>query len=384
MTTVLLSAGDASGDDHAAELVTALRARRPGLRARGLAGPSMRGAGVEAVADTAALAVGGPFEWLASAAGIARAWRRMGSALEEPRPDLLVLVDSSGFNLPLARRARRAGIATLYYVAPQLWAWRRGRLRRMARSVDRVAALWPFEARLYQEAGIRVDWVGHPLVDRTARIGPRPEARRALGLAPEATWLALMPGSRRNELAANLPLFLKVARELHAADPRLCFAIGSAPTLGAAAVEAGIRAARLPESLPLRVVAGRSLDLIAASDAVLAKPGTVTLEAALLGRPLVVAARTHPLSAALLRRLVAVDCLAMPNLLAGTAIVPELLQERAQPAAIARELRDRLEGPERERQLRAFAALRPTLGEAGASERVAGIAEEMLGAGRST
>ena len=244
-----------------------------------------------------------------------------------------------------------------------------------------MAAILPFEPPLYQAAGVRAEFVGHPLVDRLARAPDRDEARRRLGLEADAPWIALLPASRRNELAHHLTLYLETARRVHALDPRVGFLLPVAASLDRDEVEARVRAARLPSLLRLRVLGAQSLESLAACDAVLAKPGTGTLEAALLGRPLVVAARTHPLTAFLLRRLVGVDSLTMPNLVLGEAAVPELLQGEARPEAIAAALLARLQGPERERQLEAFRGLHELLG-GGAAQRAAGIAEAMIDARR--
>jgi lipid-A-disaccharide synthase len=303
----------------------------------------------------------------------------MVAALNEMRPDLVVLVDSSGFNLPFARRARRAGIATLYYVSPQVWAWRRGRIRRIARRIDRMAVIFPFEVETYAHTGIPVDFVGHPLVEPLSAIRLDPgAARERLGVDPAGTVVSLLPGSRRNELRHCLPLHLEVARRLHARDPRIRFLLPVAASIDRAEVEQGVKAAALPALLELRLVEGRTAEVICASDVVLAKPGTATLETALLDRPLVVAARGNPLSAALARRMLKIDFLAMPNLIAAAPVVPEFLQQQADPDRIAEAVLERIEGPARELQLTAFAAVRERLGEAGAARRAAAIAEEMM------
>ncbi len=226
MTAVLLSAGDASGDLHAADLVRALRARRADLRFLGLGGVEMEKAGVEIAVHQRELAIGGIFEAVGSLPRIRRARRRLDAALKRAQPGLVVLVDSSAFNLPFARSARRAGVPVLYFVAPQLWAWRRGRIRKLARRVDRVAVIHPFEIGVYANSRVRVDFVGHPLVDRLPpNAQPEPAAARSsLGFDAEARVVALLPGSRRNELRANLGLYLETARALHARHPELDWA----------------------------------------------------------------------------------------------------------------------------------------------------------------
>jgi lipid-A-disaccharide synthase len=380
--TVLLAAGDASGDAYAADFTRALRDLRPATRFFGLGGVEMAREGVEITVDQREIAVGGLVELLPDLHRIASAWRRLGAGLRSRHPDLAVLVDSGGFNLPFARRARRAGVPVLYYVAPQVWAWRRGRLRKLARRVDRLAVILPFEPEFYASEGLAADFVGHPLVERVRRATAgldRRAARRALRLPPDATVVALMPGSRRNEVRHNLGIHLETARRLHAADPGVRFAMPLAPTIGRADVEARIAAVRLPPGLVLDRFEGRSLEVLCASDAALVKPGTAALEATLLGRPLVVAARSHPLTAALLRRLVKLEWLALPNLIAAASIVPEVLQNDADPARIAAALAERLHGPGREAQLARLAEVRDRLATgAGAARRTAAIAEEMI------
>jgi lipid-A-disaccharide synthase len=384
MTQVLLAVGDVSGDAHAADFVTALRARRPETRFFGLGGELMEKAGVEIVVQQRELAIGGLVELLPSALRVWRTFRLLTAALEASRPDLAVLVDSSGFNLPFAKRLRRAAVPTLYYVAPQIWAWRPGRIRKVARRVDRLAVILPFEPALYARTGIPVEFVGHPLVERLAACAPdRRSARVALGLAPDASVVALLPGSRRNELRHNLGLFLETARALHARAPRLQFVLPVAPSLDGASLGARVRKAALPPSMRLALLEGRSVEALSACDVALAKPGTATLEAALLGRPLVVAARSHALTAALLRKLLRVDFLAMPNLVAGEEVAPEFLQAQAQPQRIAEALLGYLSEPERKRQLARFGELRAKLERGGAARRTAEIAEEMIVAGRA-
>lgn len=380
MSSFLISAGDASGEMHAAELVRALRRRAPQSRFAGLGGGEMQRAGVELLAPQRDLAVGGLFEVLGSLRRIRSVWRRMNRALAA-RPDLLVLVDSPDFNIPLARRARRLGLPVLYYIGPQVWAWRRGRVGKMARRVDRLAVIFPFEVDFYRGAGLPVEFVGHPLVERLAdfaRDWPRTRARDALRLAPERPLLALLPGSRRNELQRMLPLQLEVARILHARLPSLHFAVALAQSIPReAAAPLLARAA----NLPLSVHEGRTWQVLRAADAALAKPGTVTMELALLGTPFAVALRVHPLSALIGRRLIEVPSFTMPNLIAGAPIVPEFMQEQAQPARIADALWELLTGPARparQRQCEALNSVRRELGAGGSAGRVAEIALEMV------
>jgi lipid-A-disaccharide synthase len=368
---------------HAAAVIEALRAREPSLEVAALGGPALEKAGARILVPQRELAIGGLFEALGDLGRVARAWRRMTRALREERPDLLMLVDSPDFNLPLARSASRLGLRVLWFVGPQVWAWRRGRVRKLAARVDRLAVIFPFEPAAYASTGLRVDFVGHPLVDRLAPLAERSptECRAALGLSTERPLVALLPGSRRNELANNAGLQLAAAKVLHAQDPRIAFALGVAPSLARADAEAALRKARLPRLMDVALVEGRTHELVRAADVALSKPGTVTVEVALLGTPQVVAARVPAASAFAMRRLVKLEYWAMPNLIAGQAIVPELLQEDAQPQRIADALRALLSGSARTQQLAALARVRAALGGGGAAARTAAIAREMLAGG---
>jgi lipid-A-disaccharide synthase len=378
---VLISAGDASGELHAAALAAELRRRHPDVRLFGIGGPAMEKAGVEVIVPQRELAVGLGVEVLRDLHRIVSAWRRITRALDEAKPELVILVDSPDFNLPFAKRARRAGAKVLYYVSPQVWAWRRGRVRKIAARVDRLAVIFPFEPAVYAGSGLAVDFVGHPLVDRLAPLAARSDraaARRALGLDEARPLVVLLPGSRRNEVRTTLPLQLAAAAALHARDPRVGFVVAVAPSIARSAIDEGIAASRLPALLDLAVVEGHTHEAILAADVALAKPGTVTLEVALLGTPLVVTTRVNRFTAWLMRRLVRVPSYTMPNLIAGRAVVPELLQEDADPQRVAEALLELLAGPARERQLAALAGVRDALGGGGAAERAAAIAEEML------
>jgi lipid-A-disaccharide synthase len=380
MSTVMLSVGDASGDVYAGDFVRELARLRPGTRFLGMGGAELAKAGMEVVVDQREVAVGGLFELLPDLPRVVRAWRRMVASLRDVRPDLVVLVDSSGFNLPFARRAQRLGIPTLYSVSPQVWGWRRGRIRKIARFVRRLAVIFPFEPQVYEGTGVAVEFVGHPLVERLDAMQriDKQSARTSLGLDAQARIVALLPGSRRNEIHHVLPLQLETLRVLHARDPRIQFAMPCAPSVDREALEQAIRRARLPALLELRVLRGEAQRVLRAADVALCKPGTSTLEAALLGCPLVVAARTSRLTAFLLRRLVRVEYLAMPNLIAGEAVVPELLQERADPERIADAVQALLAGPARAAQEEKLARLRAGLSRGGAARRAAEIAEEMI------
>jgi lipid-A-disaccharide synthase len=381
---LLISSGDASGDAHSAELVEALRARVGELEVYGLGGHALASAGMEVCVDQRELAVGGLVEVLGVLGVAARALRRLVRRAQETRPDLVVLVDTPEINLPLARRLqplRRAGVPILYYISPQVWAWRASRARTLARRVDRLAVIFPFERDIYRRTKLPVDFVGHPLVDRMRAVREeweRAGAREALSISPDAPCVALLPGSRRNEIETGLRTHLDAARALGARRPEVQFALAVAPTIDRSWLERAVESAGLPEGFPLRLVGGQTLVLIRAADVALAKPGTGTLEVTLLERPLVTAGRAHPLTASLMRRLVRVPSFTMPNLIAGHPVVPEFLQENAAPERIAEALEELLAGPARELQLERLGAVARRLGEGGASERAAQIAETMV------
>jgi lipid-A-disaccharide synthase len=376
---VLVSAGDASGDACAAELVRALRARRPAAQFFGLGGPECARAGVEILVPQRELAVGGFVELAPELPRVLRAWRALGRALREREPELVLLVDSAGFNLRFARRAKRQGARVLYYVCPQVWAWRRYRMRALAARADRLALILPFEPVWYAGSGARASYVGHPLVDRLDACAAdltRERARAALGLADDARVVALLPGSRRGELRHGLELFLDAFAALRARRAGVVCLVPAAPSLDAAAIAARVRARGLAECA--RVIPGAALAALAAADAALVKPGSATLEAALLGTPLVVTGRASALSAALARRLVRVPSLALPNLILGRAAVPELLQAQARPDALAALLEARLQPDARASAVALRAELLAALGAGGASGRAADLALELL------
>ncbi len=378
---VLICSGDASGDLHAADFVRALRERLPDARFFGIGGENMEKEGVELLVHQRDLAVG-LLDVLSSAGRILSAFSRLGRALRESRPDLVVLVDSPDFNIPFARKAARAGVPILYYVSPQVWAWRRGRIAKIARRVDRLAVIFPFEEGIYEGTGLQVDFVGHPLLDRIASFRDeydRSAFRAELGVGVEDELVVLMPGSRRNEIAMHLTLYLEVAERLHAENPALRFALAVAPTLDLQSVEESVRTANLPAALALQVVQGRSYELMAAADLALAKPGTSTMELALFECPFVVAGRGPRLTWLLSRVFVQLPSLVMPSLISGSLVVPEFIQDDARPDRIAAACGRLLRGPAREKQLERLGAVVDSLGQGGAAARTAAIAEEMIG-----
>ncbi len=386
MKTVLVSAGDASGEAHAARLVDALRSEIPDVALRGIGGGEMQQAGVELIAHQRELAIGGLVEVARDLRRVLGTYGRMRRAVRDPSVDLLILVDSPDFNLPLAGVAKRAGVPVLYYISPQIWAWRAYRIRKIARCVDRMCVIFPFEKAYYRERGVDVEYVGHPLVDRFAddlrdrdrTDRARRETRAELGASEGDPLVVLLPGSRRNEIAQHLDIYLETARLLARKRPSARFVLGVAPSLEGDAIADAIRVAEGQGGPKIEVLRGRTIDLARAADVALCKPGTVTLELALLGTPTIVAGRIHPFSALLLRYGTDISDFALPNIVACESVIPEFLQEDMRPDRIAMALDAFLDGPLAERQKKQLAAVVRQLGEGGGIARAAAVAAEMV------
>jgi lipid-A-disaccharide synthase len=373
---LLLVAGEASGDLHGADLLTALRARLPAVEVFGIGGQRLREAGMETVADAAEVATVGVLEGAGRLRALVRAYRALVRRIRAERPDLCVLIDFPEFNLRLARVAKRAGVPVLYYIGPQVWAWRRGRVRKIARRVDRLALVFPFEPELYAARLPAVEFVGHPLLDRVRVTRGREETLLRHGLDPARRTVLLLPGSRSSEIDQLLPALLESVRRLAAAG-RYQFPLALAHTLPREPIEARVRGA----GLPVPVVADDTYNLIAAADLALVSSGTATLECALLETPMVIVYRVSPLTAVVARLLVrGVRNVGMPNIVAGREVVPELLQGRANAAGITAAARGILDDPARHAAIvQDLRQVRARLGRGGAAGRAAAMALEMLG-----
>lgn len=387
MTRVLISAGDASGEAHAAALAPELRSAIPAVQLQGLGGVEMNKAGIELIAHQSELAVGGIVEVIRDLRRILTIFGKMRRAIREDAPDLLILVDSPDFNLPLAGVAKRAGVPVLYYISPQIWAWRAYRIRKIAERVDRMCVIFPFEKTYYADRGVDVDFVGHPLVDRmlAARAenpggddARRVATRRELGVPDGSPLVLLLPGSRRNEIEQHLSAFLDSARELALRRPTARFALGVASSLREDEIAERVRASQRRGAPPVIVWQGRTAELAEAADLALSKPGTMTLELALQGTPTIVAGRIHAASAFLLRHASDVWTFSLPNIVAGEDVIPEFLQEDMRPQRIAMALDAFLDGPLAARQKRRFAEIARALGEGGGAARTAAVAAGMV------
>lgn len=330
--TLALVAGEASGDLLGASLMRALRARRPELHFVGVGGPHMRALGLDCLLPAEALAMNGLAEPLRRLPELVALLRRLRRTFAERGAGTFVGIDFNVFNLLLARTLRRDGLATVHYVSPSVYAWRRGRVRRMRRALDRILVLYPFEPPLYREARLDAVFVGHPLADEILPVADPGPARRRLGLDPQATVLTVMPGSRRQELALLGDDFLAAAERFAAAVPGTQVVVALLDEAGAARLRP-LLAAR--PGLDVRLCIDDTRTALAACDLALVKSGTGTLEAMLTGRPMVVGYRLGPWTYRLLRPLVSTPHFALPNLLAGERLVPELIQDAVTPERLA-------------------------------------------------
>lgn len=384
---VMVSCGEPSGDLYAGALASALREQVPDLDVFGFGGPLCREAGVRLIGEYTGLSVTGLTEAVRVLPATFAMLRRLSAAAATTRPDALVVVDYPDFNFQLLRRLAPRGIPVVYYVTPQLWAWRRGRMKTMQRHVTLALPIFPFEEALYRQAGVPVQFLGHPLVDRVPAPSADPEEaarqqgalRHALGVDPDRPVVALLPGSRHNELSRLVPVIAAALPAISAAVPGVQYVVARAP------------GRRLDEFAPIAaaapgtpIVEHRTDDVLAAADVVITASGTATAQTALHERPMVVIYRLSPLTYALGKPLVTVDTYAMANLIAGERIVPELIQERCTPEAIATETSSFLLDRSRWRRTHArLAETRARLGPPGSTVRVAEAVLEVARRGRS-
>ena len=365
---IMLAVGEASGDLHGALLCRALRAAAGDCRLVGMGGPRMRAQGMDVTIDlTGAAAVGGT-EAVGRVPGLIRAYGTLRAMLRgAARPSVLVLVDFPEFNLRLAAAARRAGVPVVYFIPPQIWAWRPWRIRALRRLTSLVLAVFPFEHALYRRAGVRVEFVGHPVIDALASAPTREQARRQLGIDEASLVIGLLPGSRREEVERLLPAMREAAAHVAATRPTARFVLALAPTIERAAVD------RLLDGPAPRidVVVDRTHAVMRAADLLLIASGTATLEAALLGTPMVVCYRLSRASEAMARLLIRVPWMSLANITLGRAVVPELYRDTSGRTLATAALRLFDTPGALQAQRDAFAELSGQLGSPGVGDRAA-------------
>ncbi|HVA72856.1 MAG TPA: lipid-A-disaccharide synthase [Candidatus Limnocylindrales bacterium] len=370
---ILISAGETSGDMYAAQLATALQ-KRTSVHLFGMGGPRMREAGVELVADASGIAVVGITEVFHRLPAVWRAWRRLEREAVRRKPALAITVDSPGFNFGLARRLKKHGVRNVYFISPQIWAWRPRRMRWIRRRFERVLVIFPFEDKIYRQAGVAVNFVGHPLVDSVHAQMTREQFAAEFRLDANIPIVALLPGSRPSEIRRSMPIIAEACARLQQ-DHSVQYILAVAQGLEQGMLDAYDR----PDLHVTRVHGAAVYDVLATADCAIVSSGTATVEAALLGAPMVVVYRLSGLTAMIARRLVSTPLFAMVNLISGRRVVPELIQDKFTSEALEREVRRLLDSPEaREQQKRDLAEVRAKLGPAGAIERAAEIIAGML------
>lgn len=345
---IMILAGEASGDAHAAEFAEQLKLERPGLMLSGMGGEAMRKAGVSVFFDSSIIAVVGLIEVLRHWGDIKRAMQIVKDQLDQTRPDLLVLVDYPEFNLKMARHARELGIKVLFYISPQVWAWRPKRIHKIGSLIDHMAVIFKFEQQYYEAAGIPVSFVGHPLVDRVKDDIDAHEVRARLGIPADARVVGLFPGSRRSEIVRLLPLVMATAQQMQKRAPELKFLLPVAPGLNIDEVR------RQAEDSGVDIIVSRDeiYDVISCCDVIATCSGTVTLEIALLNVPMCILYKMSWFSYSIMSRLITIPHIGLANIVAGEAVVKELLQREANPAAISRELFELLENRQYREQVK--------------------------------
>ncbi|MEQ1592462.1 MAG: lipid-A-disaccharide synthase [Thiobacillaceae bacterium] len=367
-------AGEASGDLLGAHLIQALKAHHPQLSVSGIVGSRMLAEGAQAIYPSDKLAVNGYRDVLRRLPELLWIRSRITRHFLNERPRVFVGIDAPDFNFTLEENLKRAGIPTLHFVSPSLWAWRGERIHRIKRAVSHMLVVFPFEEKIYQDAGIPVTYVGHPLADVIPLEPDTQAARQALGLLPDQPVIALLPGSRLGEIARHAPLMLLAAQEMQHVRPELKFILPAVNEAAAVLVQKALLEARVS----VQVLAGQSHTALAACDLALVASGTATLEAALFKKPMVITYRMSKRTGAMMLRKAYLPYVGLPNILAGRFVVPELIQEEATPGALAREMLALLDDPMRQHDaVETFSALHLSLRQ-NASARIADAIEPYL------
>lgn len=376
----MIVTGEASGDLHGANLVRSLQSKEPNLQFCGMGGPELASCGVEILYDAAKVSVVGFFEVFSHLKDIWLAQCTLRRRLATDPPDLLILIDLPDFNLILAKKAKKLGIPIFYYISPQLWAWRSGRVKTMKARVDKIGVILPFEEEFFRTRGVAAQYVGHPLLDTVKTTLTRERFCQLYEISSDTRCIGLFPGSRKREVASLLPIFLSAAETLQKKSPeKVVFFIPRASTIGAHEFDtAGLGGYQ--QHLDIRIIEEGRYNMMAACDAVVTASGTVTLELAILEVPMIVVYKLAPLTYQLGKRLVKVDFFSLVNLIAGYAAVPELLQHEVTAERIAAELSAMTRIPVRKQTMKkALKEVREKLGESGASEKAAIAALQTMG-----
>lgn len=371
----MIVAGEASGDMYGAMLAREIRRLDRDIAFIGMGGPGMRAAGVETLIDANDMAVVGLVEVVANFRVIANAFTSLKRVIKTTPPSLLILIDYPDFNLRLAAVAKACGVKVLYYISPQVWAWRAGRVKKIARIVDHMAVLFPFEVPYYEKESVPVTFVGHPLLDMVRPTMGRAEAVSFFGLNPQKKTVGLFPGSRRSEIKSLFPVILESAKLLQGRFADVQFILPLASSLKQADI-----APELEKSgLQVLVVQDRNYDVMQVCDAIVTVSGTVTMEIALIGVPMVIIYRVSPLTYAVGKRLIKVDHIGICNIVAGERVVKELIQHDAEPAKIAAEIGAILTDSEYAAAItRKLGTIEQKLGSGGCSRRLAELALKMI------
>ncbi|MEN8260534.1 MAG: lipid-A-disaccharide synthase [Pseudomonadota bacterium] len=375
MRTVMLVAGEASGDQHAANLFIELKKLIPGICGIGMGGQKMAEAGIDVRYDSSNIAVIGLVEVLKHFGEIRAALKLMQKIACEEKPDLLVCIDYKEFNFKLATRAKRCGIKVLFYVSPQVWAWRQGRVKKYGEVIDMMAVIFPFEVPFYQRHDIPVRYVGHPSVDKARPTLSKREALRRFGLENGGPVIGLLPGSRGHEIRRMLPIMLEAAERLSARFPTARFILPQAATVSDALLGDYLGQTKIP----VRVLKDVFYDAVQCCDAVITTSGTATLELALLGVPMAITYRVAALTYLLGRRLIKIPYIGLPNIIAGRVIVKEFVQHDANAEALSAEIVRILTDRAYAEAMRGhLSQLKETLGEGGGSRNMAELVAQML------
>lgn len=373
---VMIVAGEASGDIYGAGLVRAVHRQNPAISFSGIGGARMREAGVETLVDVADMAVVGLVEVLKQFKVIASAFTLLKKILLDNPPQLLILIDYPGFNLRLAKVAKKAGVPVLYYISPQIWAWRQGRVYKIKKLVDHMAVTLPFELPLYQRAGVPASFVGHPMAGRVVVDKSKEQAAVSFGLDPARKIVGLFPGSRKSEISRLLPTIIAAADLLLQRFPNLQFVLPLASTLNEADLAPYLAT---NNRLQLKITRERIHDLARACDAVISVSGTVTLEVALVGTPLLVIYKLSPLTFQLAKRLVKVEHIGLCNIVAGETVAKEMIQDNASPQNIASEIENLLTNEQYAQHSRQKLRLvSERLGSGGTDEKMAQLTLQLL------